>query len=93
LRPERAKALVSERTGIPTSRLNPVLLRRDTGAAENAQEARKLEGYLGPLDQLSPVRRDACSFCNGTGKVLGSRPVEVCGPCGGHGLKLRKPRE
>jgi len=90
---KRAQDLVTRKTGIPASSLSAVRLTEELSEVPQALRGRPgLERYLGPLDQYSPYLRDACDFCRGTGKTIGSRPPKRCPTCGGSGAKTVRTR-
>jgi hypothetical protein len=85
---EKARDLVARRTRIEPKNLSVVRLRMDLSPVPRPwPRGAQPERYLGPLDQFSPFLRDACGSCRGTGKVVGSKPVEECPTCGGSGIK------
>jgi len=88
---DRAQDLVVRRTHIRAESLSVVKLREDFAPVPQSL-ARKpgVERYLGPLEKFSPYLRADCSLCRGTGKVIGSRPPELCPVCGGTGLKTTR---
>jgi len=88
---DRARDLVARRIRVRPERLSVVPLWIAPSPVSQSQRKRPdLERYLGPLEQYSPVLREACSFCRGIGLVIGSRPPERCPPCGGSGLKTTR---
>ena len=88
---ERARDLVTRRRRIPPEILSVVRLWEESApVAQGRRKALDLERYLGPLEQFSPYLKDSCSFCRGTGKIVGSKPSESCGTCGGSGLKTAR---
>jgi hypothetical protein len=86
---ERAIELVALRTGIHPETLSPVPLRVDASPVPPRRRI-EFERYLGPLEQFSPFLRDACDFCRGHGRVIGSRPPRPCPTCGGTGFKTTR---
>lgn len=88
---DRARDLVARRARIPPKSLSVVCLYEERAAgSERRPGTPNFERYLGPLERFSPRLRDDCDFCRGTGKVVGSRPVETCPYCGGSGMKTKR---
>ena len=88
---DRARDLVVRRTRIRPETLSVVCLREDLAPLPQRLTRRPgVERYLGPLEKFSPYLRADCSFCRGTGKVIGSSPPETCPVCGGSGLKTTR---
>lgn len=88
---EKARDLVARRTRIPPENLSVVRLWMELSPVPpRLRRSPDTERYLGPLERFSPFLRDSCTFCRGTGKVIGSKPPEPCLTCGGSGLRTVK---